>query len=202
MTDAHRSSPTTDALERREGVAAPVIGQSSAPPTSEGSLAGGASSPQAQPPTTGAQMVAEMLVDRRDLNPQVLAARDRVLEARAALSGELDGLTDATRSALDIPAKVRRDPIKAAALAGGAGFLLLGGPRKVLRAAGKRLIPHRRDPYDGLLPDGGRTHPATFGRRGRAGPPRSAREGLRGVSPPQGSSGAAAERFGIPVAHL
>ena len=39
------------------------------------------------------------------------------------------------------------------ALAGGAGFLLLGGPRRVLRAATSRIFPARRDPYDGLLPD-------------------------------------------------
>ncbi len=87
------------------------------------------------------------------LDPEVALARQRLLVARASLEGDLDGLSEATRSALDVPAKVRKNPVKAAALAGGAGFLLLGGPRRVLRAATGRIFPTRRDPYDGLLPD-------------------------------------------------
>jgi hypothetical protein len=88
------------------------------------------------------------------VSAEVVRARLALIEARAQLGRELDGLTSATQSALDIPAKIRRDPIKTAALAGGAGFLLLGGPRRLIRAAGSRLLPQRkRDVYDGLLPE-------------------------------------------------
>ena len=88
------------------------------------------------------------------VSAEVVRARLALIEARGQLGRELDGLTSATQSALDIPAKIRRDPIKTVALAGGAGFLLLGGPRRLIRAAGSRLLPQRkRDVYDGLLPD-------------------------------------------------
>ena len=95
----------------------------------------------------------DALLTPRKMTPEVAKARKELLAARSALEEELDGLTDATRSALDIPAKVRRNPVKSVALAGGAGFLLLGGPRRVLRAATSRFLPPKRDPYDGLLPD-------------------------------------------------
>ena len=94
----------------------------------------------------------DVLTTRRKMTPEVAQARKELLEARGALEEELDGLADATRSALDIPAKVRRNPVKSVALAGGAGFLLLGGPRRVLKAATSRFLPQRRDPFDGLLP--------------------------------------------------
>ena len=110
-----------------------------------------------QRPTDALSMVAEVereaLTTRRTMTPEVARARKELLAARGDLEQELDGLSDATRSALDIPAKVRRNPVKSVALAGGAGFLLLGGPRRVLKAATSRLLPTRRDPYDGLLPD-------------------------------------------------
>ncbi len=93
------------------------------------------------------------LAHKRKLTPEVARARKELLAARGSLETDLDALSEATRSALDIPAKVRRNPIKSVALAGGAGFLLLGGPRRILRSATSRLMPKRRDPYDGLLPD-------------------------------------------------
>jgi hypothetical protein len=67
------------------------------------------------------------------------AARDRVLAARAALDQELQGLATSGRAAVDIPAKIRRSPAKAAAVVGGLGFLVVGGPRRVLRG-GRRLL--------------------------------------------------------------
>ena len=85
--------------------------------------------------------------------PDVARALAEVTEARAALGTHLDQLSSAARSAVDIPAKVRQAPVKTAALAGSAGFLLLGGPRRVLRAAGSRLFPRRRGSSDGLLPE-------------------------------------------------
>jgi hypothetical protein len=64
-----------------------------------------------------------------------VAARADVLAARAALDDELDRLEASARAAVDVKAKVRRSPARTAGLAAGAGFLLLGGPGKVLRGA-------------------------------------------------------------------
>ena len=59
----------------------------------------------------------------------------------------------ATQSALDVPAKIRRNPVKTAALIGGTGFLLVGGPRRVVRSLGRRVLPQPRpDPNAGILP--------------------------------------------------
>ena len=59
------------------------------------------------------------------------AARERVLAARGQLGDELALLEASARAAVDIPAKVKASPAKAAAVAGTAGFLVLGGPRRV-----------------------------------------------------------------------
>ena len=56
------------------------------------------------------------------------AARDRVLAARAALGEELEILEASARAAVDIPAKIRRSPAKAAAVAGGDGVPRAGRP--------------------------------------------------------------------------
>jgi hypothetical protein len=70
-------------------------------------------------------------------------ARRQVEEARRAAETELDNLGSATRAAIDIPAKIRRNPIPTAGAAGGAAFLLLGGPRRVAKGIEKRLFPKR-----------------------------------------------------------
>jgi hypothetical protein len=95
----------------------------------------------------------DLLPHRQPITPEVARARRQVYAAHGALQDDLDALSEATHSALDIPAKVRRNPVKSVALAGGAGFLLLGGPRRIVRSAASRLFPQRRDPYEGLLPD-------------------------------------------------
>jgi len=74
-----------------------------------------------------------------------VAARADVLAARAALDEELERLEASARAAVDIPAKVRRNPARTAGLAAGAGFLLLGGPVKVLRGA-RNAIFGKPDP--------------------------------------------------------
>jgi hypothetical protein len=73
----------------------------------------------------------ELLAERTD----VAAARAEALVARAALDDEIDRLEAAARAALDVRAKIRRNPVRVAGAAAGAGFLLVGGPRKVLRGA-------------------------------------------------------------------
>ena len=63
------------------------------------------------------------------------AARDRVIAARAELAEELETMEASVRAAVDIPARIRRSPAKAAAIAGGVGFLALKGPKRIVRAA-------------------------------------------------------------------
>jgi hypothetical protein len=88
----------------------------------------------------------------REVTPEVAAALAELDAARDGVRTSLDELTSATQSALDVPAKIRRNPVKTAALVGGAGFLIAGGPRRVLRATVGRVLPARPDPHAGLLP--------------------------------------------------
>jgi hypothetical protein len=91
-------------------------------------------------------------VIERELTPEVAAALADLQAARDGVAASLDELTVATQSALDFPSKIRKNPVKTAALVGGAGFLLAGGPRRMLRFAVGRVRPARPDPYAGLLP--------------------------------------------------
>lgn len=70
-------------------------------------------------------------------------ARREVEDARAAVELELDNLGAAARAAVDIPAKIRRNPVPTVGVAGGAAFLLLGGPRRVAKSIEKRFFPKR-----------------------------------------------------------
>jgi hypothetical protein len=81
------------------------------------------------------------------------AARDRVLAARAALGDELDALEASVRAAIDIPGKIRRSPAKAAAVAGSAGFLILGGPQRLIRAADRAIRGPKAALPKRMLPD-------------------------------------------------
>jgi hypothetical protein len=88
----------------------------------------------------------------RQLTPEVAQALAELEAARSGVQDSLDELSAATQSALDVPAKIRRSPVKTAALVGGAGFLLAGGPRRMVRFATSRVRPPKPDPYAGLLP--------------------------------------------------
>lgn len=79
-------------------------------------------------------------------------AHQQVVAARRQLGHELDELRLATRSAVDIPAKVRRNPVQTAGLIGGVGFLALGGPKRILRAIEHRVRPAKTDRLKGILP--------------------------------------------------
>jgi hypothetical protein len=81
------------------------------------------------------------------------AARDRVLAARAALDREYQGLAASTREAVDVPAKIRRNPAKVAAVAGGAAFLLMRGPQKVVRGTRRMLFGAPAPLPKAMLPD-------------------------------------------------
>ena len=81
------------------------------------------------------------------------AALAQVVAARADLAIEVDRLEAAGRTAVDIPAKIKRSPGKAAAVAGGAAFLAVGGPRRVFRRARKAVTGHEDAPLPkALLP--------------------------------------------------
>jgi hypothetical protein len=80
-------------------------------------------------------------------------ARQEVVNARQAAASELDELGDSFRAAIDIPAKIRRNPLKTAGLAGGAAFLALGGPKRMLKGVERRLFPARADRIKSLLPE-------------------------------------------------
>ena len=81
------------------------------------------------------------------------AALAQVVAARADVDAELDRLEAAGRAAVDIPAKVRREPVKAAGVAAGAAFLALGGPKRLFRRV-KTAIRGEEDPLPSeLLPN-------------------------------------------------
>jgi hypothetical protein len=80
------------------------------------------------------------------------AARAEVVAAREALAGEAVRLEAAGRAAVDIPARIRREPAKVAGAAGGAAFLLLGGPGRVLRGARRAIFGRDADLPKSMLP--------------------------------------------------
>ena len=80
----------------------------------------------------------------------VADARQEVVDARRAVESELDDLGLAARAALDIPAKVKRNPVRTVGVGAGAAFLLLGGPKRVARHIEQQLFPKRR--YRRLTP--------------------------------------------------
>jgi hypothetical protein len=80
------------------------------------------------------------------------AARDRVLAARAEFDAELRGLTASARDAVDIPAKVRRNPARTAAVAGALAFLLMRGPQRLLGAARSKVFGRRAAMPTRMLP--------------------------------------------------
>lgn len=80
------------------------------------------------------------------------AARSEVLAARAGLDDELVRLEAAGRAAVDIPARLRREPAKVLGAAGGAAFLLLGGPKRVLKGVRKTLFGAKADIPKSMLP--------------------------------------------------
>ncbi len=71
--------------------------------------------------------------------PSVVAAHEALLAARGSLDEELVRLEASARAAVDVKAKIKRSPVKAAGLAAGAGFVVLGGPRKLFRRA-RRVV--------------------------------------------------------------
>jgi len=80
------------------------------------------------------------------------AARAAVLAARSDLDEELVRFEAAGRSAVDIPARVRREPAKTAGVAAGAAFLLAGGPGRVFRRVRRAIRGPEADLPKSMLP--------------------------------------------------
>src|SRR5262249_59816054 len=79
-------------------------------------------------------------------------SRRAVIAAREDLGDGLDDLTTAFRSAIDIPTKIRKNPLHTAGLAAGAAFLAVGGPKKAIRGVVHRIRASTRRPHGALLP--------------------------------------------------
>jgi hypothetical protein len=80
------------------------------------------------------------------------AARAEVVAARTGLAEEATRLEAAGLAAVDIPARVRREPAKMAGLASGAAFLLLGGPGRVVRGFRHAVFGPDADLPKSMLP--------------------------------------------------
>jgi hypothetical protein len=86
-------------------------------------------------------------------DPAAKAAAVEVAAARGALTDELATLRASAKAAVDVRAKVRRNPGKTAAAVGGVSFLAVGGPRKVFRAVKRRVVGEPEPLPASLLPD-------------------------------------------------
>ncbi len=80
------------------------------------------------------------------------AARAQAVASRETLATELDRLQASGRAAVDIPARVRKAPAKTAAAAGGAAFLLAGGPQRLFRRVRRAVLGPQADLPPSLLP--------------------------------------------------
>jgi hypothetical protein len=83
---------------------------------------------------------------------RTVAARAEVVARRQILLDEVIGLEAAGRSAIDIPAKIRRAPAKTAALAAGAAFMVLGGPKRSFRAVRRAVLGPKANLPKSMLP--------------------------------------------------
>jgi hypothetical protein len=81
------------------------------------------------------------------------AALEEVLAARTSLAEETDRLKVSARNAVDIKAKVKKSPAKAAGVAAGAAFVVAGGPKRVFRAVKRRVRGEPAPLPPSLLPD-------------------------------------------------
>jgi hypothetical protein len=80
------------------------------------------------------------------------AALAQVVAARADLGDQVDRLEAAGRAAVDVPAKVRANPAKAAGIAAGGAFLAVGGPKRLFRRARRAITGKEEELPSELLP--------------------------------------------------
>ena len=80
------------------------------------------------------------------------AARAEVLARRGEFVGEVDRLEASARASVDIPAKVRRNPVKTIGAPGGAAFFVLGGPQRLYRRARRAVLGPKAEMPKSMLP--------------------------------------------------
>jgi hypothetical protein len=80
------------------------------------------------------------------------AALEALVTARADFANEVDRLEAAGRAAVDVPAKVRAHPARAAGLAAGGAFLAVGGPKRLFRRARRAITGKEEELPSELLP--------------------------------------------------
>ena len=80
------------------------------------------------------------------------AARAEAVAAREGLVEEIVRLEAAGRAAVDVPARLRREPAKVAGAAVGAAFLLAGGPGRIVRRLRRALRGPSADVPASMLP--------------------------------------------------
>ena len=80
------------------------------------------------------------------------AARQEAVAARVGLVEEAERLKSSARSAVDVKAKVKRNPARAAGVAAGTAFVVVGGPKRVFRAVKRRVVGAPDPLPESLLP--------------------------------------------------
>jgi hypothetical protein len=95
------------------------------------------------------------MTSERVENPAVdpATALADLLAARQELADELVRLEASARAAVDVRAKVKRNPGRTAAVVGGTAFVALGGPRRVFRSVKHRIVGQPDPLPPSLLPD-------------------------------------------------
>jgi hypothetical protein len=84
--------------------------------------------------------------------PAVEAALEAVLASRASLDDEVDRLEASARAAVDIKAKIKRNPVKTAGVAATVGFVAVGGPKRLFRRAKRAIVGPEEPLPKSLLP--------------------------------------------------
>lgn len=87
------------------------------------------------------------------MGAQTDAARAGVVAARAEVETEIERLEASARAAVDIPAKIRREPVKTAGIAAGLAFLIAGGPQRLFRRTKRAVLGPNADRPKSMLPE-------------------------------------------------
>ncbi len=87
------------------------------------------------------------------MDPRTAAAQAEVVAARRALAEELGRTEAAVRAAVDLPARIRHDPVRTLGAAVGLGFLVLKGPQRVGRKLWRLVRGPAADLPPSLLPE-------------------------------------------------
>jgi hypothetical protein len=86
------------------------------------------------------------------MGPRTAAARAEVIARRQVLADEVVRLEASTRAAVDIPAKIRKNPAKVIGLGAGVAFLVLGGPKRSVGLLRHLVLGSRADLPKSMLP--------------------------------------------------